>query len=65
MKRALLPLSATECRVPSEDVGGFPELGVPFLGVLIIRIMVFLGLYWGAPIYTDYHVYIDIHMLRI
>ena len=27
--------------------GGFPKLGVPFLGVPIIRTIVFWGLYWG------------------
>ena len=26
---------------------GFPKLGVPLLGVPRIRIIVFLGLYWG------------------
>ena len=25
---------------------GFPKLGVPFLGVLIIRTIVYWGLYW-------------------
>ena len=28
-------------------VGGFPNLGVPFLGVPIIRTIAFWGLYWG------------------
>ena len=27
--------------------GGFSRLGVPFLGVLIIRTIVYWGLYWG------------------
>ena len=30
--------------------GGFPTLGVPFLGVLIIRTIVFWGLFWGTLI---------------
>ena len=35
--------------------GGFPKLGVHFLGVPIIRIIVFGGLYWGTPILGNYH----------
>ena len=30
--------------------GTFPKLGVPFWGVLIIRIAIYWGLYWGPPI---------------
>ena len=33
---------------------GFPKLGVPFLGVPIIRTIVFWGLYWGSPILGKY-----------
>ena len=35
--------------------GGFPKLGVPCLGVLIIRTIVFWGLYWGTLIKGNYH----------
>ena len=27
----------------------FPKLGVPYFGVLIIRILLFVVLYWGPP----------------
>ena len=33
----------------------FPKLGVPFLGVPIIRTIVYLGLYWGPPILGNCH----------
>ena len=35
--------------------GDFPKLGVPFLGVPIIRTIVFWGLYWGPLILGNYH----------
>ena len=31
-------------------VSGFPKIGVPFLGVPIIRTIVYWGLYWGSLI---------------
>ena len=31
-----------------------PKLGVPFLGVSIVRIIVFWGLYWGSFILGNY-----------
>ena len=36
-------------------IWGFPELGVPFLGVPRIRTIVFRGLYLGPPILGNYH----------
>ena len=33
---------------------GFPKSGVPFLGVLIIRTIVFWGLYWGPLVLGNY-----------
>ena len=36
--------------------GGFPELGVPFLGVPIIRNIVFRGLHLGPPILGNHRV---------
>ena len=36
-------------------LGDFPKLGVPFLGVPIIRTIVFWGLHWGPPILGNYH----------
>ena len=39
-------------------IWGFPKLGVPFLGVPIIRTIVFWGLYSGPPILGNYHIYI-------
>ena len=35
--------------------GGFPKLST-ILGVPIIRIIVFMGLYWGPPILGKYHI---------
>ena len=36
--------------------GGYPKLGVPFLGVVIIRTIVYWGLCWGTLILGNYHV---------
>ena len=42
--------------------GGFPKLGVPFLGVPIIRTTVFGGLYyWGPPVLGNYHIYVYVY----
>ena len=35
---------------------GFPKIGGTLLGVTIIRIIVFGGLYWGPLILGNYHV---------
>ena len=35
---------------------GFPKLGVPFLGVPIIRTIAFWGLYWGPLISGNYQI---------
>ena len=35
---------------------GFPKIRDTFLGIPIIRTVVFWGLYWGSPIYGNYHV---------
>ena len=32
-----------------ESIWGFPKLGVPFLGFLIIKIIIFLGSILGSP----------------
>ena len=42
-------------RSGSDLYGGFPKLGVAFLGVPIIRTIMFGGLYWGPPILGKYH----------
>ena len=34
---------------------GFPKIRGTFLGVLIIRIIVYWGLYWGPLILGNYH----------
>ena len=53
-----------QCRIEDAQVlqaairmshGGFPKLGVTFLGVPIIRTIVFWGLYWGPPFLGNYH----------
>ena len=36
-------------------IRGFPKLGGTLLGVPIIRVIVFLGLYWGPLISGNYH----------
>ena len=33
--------------VPCNSIGGFPKIRITFLGVPIIRTIVFWGLYWG------------------
>ena len=33
----------------------FPKLWVPLLGVPIVRMIIFLGLYWGSPILGNHH----------
>ena len=35
---------------------GFPKIRGTFLGVPIIRTVVFWGLYWGPPILGNYHI---------
>ena len=42
--------------------GSFPKLGVPFVGVPIIRIIVFWVLYWDPLILGNYHVGVCIYM---
>ena len=37
---------------------GFPKIMGTFLGVPIIRTIVYLGLYWGPLILGNYHVYV-------
>ena len=46
--------------------GGFPELGVPFWGVPIIRTIVYLDLHWGPLFWetTKYHRYPKIRSAR-
>ena len=36
--------------------GSFPKLGVPILGVPIIRTIVFWSLYWGPRILGNYQI---------
>ena len=35
---------------------GFPKLGVCFWRVLIMRTLIYWGLYWGPPMHGNYHV---------
>ena len=37
-------------------IWGFPKIRGPFLGVPIIRPIIFWGLYWGPPILGNYHI---------
>ena len=41
----------------STDTWGFPKIRGTFLGVPIIRIIIFWGLYWGPHILGNYHIH--------
>ena len=45
--------------------GGFPKIRGPFLGVLIIRTLVFWGLYWGPLILRNYHIDCWLHLSNL
>ena len=51
-----MALSACLLQVDPDPSGGIPKLGVNFLGVAIIRIIVFGGLYWGPSILGNDHI---------
>ena len=38
-------------------MGGFPKLGY-HLGLPIVRIIIFWGLYWDPPILGNYHIFL-------
>ena len=44
---------------------GFPKIRCTILGVPIIRIIVFVGPYWGPPIYGNYHIRIIWGYIRV
>ena len=50
-----------DCRNPALPIirnlpyGSFRKLGVPYLGVLILRILLFRVLDWGPPIFGNSH----------
>ena len=39
---------------PTQELQGLPKIRGTFLGVPIIRTVVFLGLYWGHPTLGNY-----------
>ena len=39
------------------EIWGFAKIRGTFLGVPIMRAIVFLGLYWGSPILETHHMY--------
>ena len=39
------------------SIWGFPKIRGTFLGVPIIRTIVFRVLYWGPPILGNYHIF--------
>ena len=41
---------------PPRAIWGFPKIRGTFLGVPIIRIIVYWGLYWGPLIYGKYYI---------
>ena len=43
---------------------GFPNIMGTFLGVPIIRIILYWGLYWGPPILRNYHVFTQCRGVR-
>ena len=45
---------------PGPVIWGFPKIGGTLLGVPIIRIIVFVGLYWGPLILGNYHLGIEL-----
>ena len=45
--------------LPKCVIWGFPKIRGTFLGVPIIRIIVYWGVYWGPPILGNYHIDID------
>ena len=48
--RWVIPPAPKPSLVPSpENKWGFPKIRGTFLGVLILRIIVYWGLYWGSP----------------
>ena len=47
-----LPRNLTEVTIMG--IWGFPKIRGTFLGVPIVRIIVFGGLYWGSPIQGKY-----------
>ena len=49
-------LSSSSLAQPKKgNIWGFPKIRGTFLGVPIIRTVVYLGLYWGPPILGNYH----------
>ena len=51
------PGPAREPQQLEKTSGGFPKLGSTFLGVPIIRIIIYWGLYWGPLILGNYHIF--------
>ena len=41
-----------------------PKIRGTLLGVPILRIIVYWGLYWGTPIFGNYHVCFSVYDLR-
>ena len=49
-------MKAPAFALPGKACGGFRKSGGTFLGVPIMRIRVFWGLYWGPPILGSFHI---------
>ena len=52
----LLPYLGIKATASSVGTLGFPKIRGTLSGVLIIRIIVFWGLYWGPPIIGNYQI---------
>ena len=49
---------------PVWAIWGFPKIRGTILGVPIIRIIVFWGLYWGPLILGNYHIHVYLGRVR-
>ena len=47
------------------SIWGFPKIRGTFLGVPIIRTLVFWGPYWGPLILGNYHIYIYVYTVLL
>ena len=48
----------------AEGIWEFPKIRGTILGVPILRIIVYWGLYWGPPILGNYHIITYIPLIR-
>ena len=56
MKHYYLQGCFVEIAVTNNEIWGFLKIRGTIVGVLIIRTIVYWGLYWGPPISGNYHI---------